>query len=225
MVQTDSSAESEICDSWGLKMRQNGCKCRQASSAELLRAVGNDDPLAWAELVGRYTGTVRSVIAEFRLQQADAADVAQNTWLRLYLHAGTIRDPAKLGGWLATTAKREALALIRRARPEVTSEWVGEDVAAPTPSPEEAAITAETRDWVRAAADELSDRQKVLVDELFYQPQRSYKEVAQRTGLPVGSIGPTRGRMLRELHRRLSTQPRCEGADGPCDSEPEDLVA
>ena len=48
----------------------------------------------------------------------------------------------------------------------------------------------------------------LLVDELFYQPPRSYEEVSQRTGLPVGSIGPTRIRTLRRLHRTLR-DPEC----------------
>ena len=67
----------------------------------------------------RYARLVRSIAAEFRLQESDAADVAQNTWLRLLAYGGTIRDPEKLGSWLATTARREASALLRRSRPEV----------------------------------------------------------------------------------------------------------
>jgi RNA polymerase sigma factor (sigma-70 family) len=184
-------------------MGRDGSPCGSFSAAELLRAARDDDASAWAELVDRYGGVLRSVVAEFRLQPADATDVAQNTWLRLYLHADAIRDPARLPGWLSTTARREALAVVRRSGREVTSDSAGEGVGDASPSPEEIVIIAETCASVRAATDALPDRQRLLVDELFYEPPRSYRDVAQRTGLPVGSIGPTRGRLLRELHRRL----------------------
>jgi RNA polymerase sigma factor (sigma-70 family) len=176
---------------------------REATAAELLLAARDGDRSAWEEIVDRYTGLVRSVVVEFRLQDSDAADVVQNTWLRLFVHSTTIRDPECLAGWLATTARREALALIRRSRPEIASESAGEALAAADPSPEEVVVLAETRAAVRAATDELTERRRLLVDALFYQPPRSYDEVSRRTGVPVGSIGPTRGRTLRELRRRL----------------------
>jgi RNA polymerase sigma factor (sigma-70 family) len=171
--------------------------------ADLLLAARRGDRSAWEQLIDRYSRLIRSVAAEFRLQESDAADVAQNTWLRLFAHAATIRDPEKLGGWLATTARREALTLIRKSRPEVATESAGDDIATPDPSPEDVVVLAETRAAVRRAAAELTGRQRLLVDELFYQPPRSYDEVSRRTGLPVGSIGPTRIRTLRRLHRSL----------------------
>jgi RNA polymerase sigma factor (sigma-70 family) len=181
---------------------------QECNVAELLLAARHGDRSAWEQLIDRYSRLIRSVAAEFRLQESDAADVAQNTWLRLFAYAASIRDPEKLGGWLATTARREALALLRRSRPEVASESAGHDVATPDPSPEDVVVLAETRAAVRRATAELSGRQRLLVDELFYQPPRSYEEVSQRTGLPVGSIGPTRIRTLRRLHRTLG-DPDC----------------
>jgi RNA polymerase sigma factor (sigma-70 family) len=189
--------------------------CHPRNAAELLHAARSGDRSAWEELVLRYSGVVRSAVSEFRLQESDAADVVQNTWLRLLVHAATIRDPRKLGGWLSTTAKREALAVIRRSRPEIASESAGDGLPAPGPSPEEVVILAETRAAVRAAADGLTERRKLLVDALFYQSPRTYEEVSRQTGLPIGSIGPTRGRTLRELHRRLC-EPGCVACSDQC---------
>ena len=67
-------------------------------------------------------------------------------------------------------------------------------------------MTAETRAAVRAATGELTGRRRLLVDVLFYQPPQSYEEVARRTGMPVGSIGPTRRRTLQELHHLLTAR-------------------
>ena len=75
--------------------------------------------------------------------------------------------------------------------------------AATGPSPEDTVIAAETHAEVRAAAGALTGRRRLLVDVLFFQPPQSYEEVARRTGMPLGSIGPTRRRTLQELHQRL----------------------
>lgn len=195
-----------------------------STTAELLLKAGNGDRSAGEQIVVRYAGLVRSVVARMGLQESDVADVVQNTWLRLFTHSATIRDPEKLGGWLSTTARREALALIRRRQAEIASESVGDRLVAVEPSPEDLVIIDETRAAVRAATDELTGRQKLVADALFYQPAGSYEEVSRRTGLPVGSIGPTRGRTLRKLQQRLSepdsvllrsTTPSPRDAQGP----------
>jgi RNA polymerase sigma factor (sigma-70 family) len=197
----------------------------QPCVTSLLRDAGDGDRSAWEQLVVRYTGLVRSVVAEFRLQESDMADVVQNTWLRLFLHSATIREPEKLSGWLVTTARREALALIRRSRPEIASESVGDGLTAPEPSPEDVVIVAETRAAVRAAADKLTGRRRLLVEALFYQPPNTYEEVSRRTGLPVGSIGPTRGRTLRELHRRLFEPDLVECSDREQPGRPDPTIS
>jgi RNA polymerase sigma factor (sigma-70 family) len=176
------------------------------TNGALLHAATGGDRHAWAELFERYSGLVAAVVASFRLQESDAADVVQNTWLRLLRYSATIRDPEKLGGWLATTARREALALIRRSRADIPSDSAGDSLAATAPSPEDAVITAEAHAEVRAAAGTLTGRRRLLVEVLFYQPPQSYEEVSRRTGMPLGSIGPTRRRTLQELHGLLCSQ-------------------
>jgi RNA polymerase sigma factor (sigma-70 family) len=171
---------------------------------DLLSAATAGDQDAWAELVVRYSGLVAAVVAGFRLQESDAADVVQNTWLRLVTYSATIRDAAKLPGWLATTARREALTLMRRSRTEIASETAGDTLPATEPSPEDVVVTAESHAAVRAATGALTGRRRMLVEVLFFQPPQSYEEVSRQTGMPLGSIGPTRRRTLAMLHEMLS---------------------
>ena len=103
----------------------------RASNTVLLRAVGDGEPPAWEELISRYGRLVRSTVASFRLQEAEAEDAVQNTWLRLMERMDTIRDPRCLGGWLATTARRECLALIRRGHREAPDDALPE-LSSPT---------------------------------------------------------------------------------------------
>jgi RNA polymerase sigma factor (sigma-70 family) len=185
------------------------------STAALLQAVDQKRSSAWDELFHRYNGLVRSTVASFRLQEADAQDAVQNTWLRVVERMSTIRDPECLGSWLATTATRECLALIRRRRREIPDDGAGKRLAATQEGPEVAVITEEAHQAVHTAVRELPERRQVLIQHLFYQPDASYAEVSHATGMPPGSIGPTRRRLLRELERTLEQRgfgPRGEAA-------------
>ena len=69
---------------------------------------------AWEELVERLGGLVWSVARGFRLTIDEAEDIGQATWLRLVENLDRIRDPERLGLWLATTARREAMRYLNR---------------------------------------------------------------------------------------------------------------
>jgi RNA polymerase sigma factor (sigma-70 family) len=172
----------------------------------LLERATRADAAAWAEIVDRYGPMVRAVVrGTCGLGPADVADAVQNTWLRLLERGETIRDPQKIAGWLATTARREGLAIARRRRIETSLTAIGGDPPSPGPSPEHQAIEAETRLLLRRALDELPDRGRALVDALYFDPARPpYALTARRLGMPIGSIGPTRSRALRTLRATLA---------------------
>src|SRR5260370_34307535 len=86
-----------------------------ATTRQLVAAATGGDQEAWAALVERYTSLLWSVARSYRLPEADASDVVQTTWLRLVEHLDRIADPERLPGWLATTARRECMRLVRRA--------------------------------------------------------------------------------------------------------------
>src|SRR5215467_2243715 len=90
--------------------------------ADSLRAAAAGDQTAWEAIVDRFSGLVWATARAHRLSRDDASDVAQTTWLRLVEHLDRIREPDKLGAWLATTARHESLRLIRRATREEPSD-------------------------------------------------------------------------------------------------------
>lgn len=173
------------------------------STAVLLRAADEKQPLAWEELMNRYGRLVRSTVASFRLQPADAEDAMQNTWLRALERMDTLRDPERLGGWLATTASRECLGLIRRRQREIPGELADNRLVATEQAPDVEVVTREVHRAVNTAVGELPERRQELIWQLFYQSASSYAEVSHATGMPQGSIGPTRLRVLRELRGTL----------------------
>ena len=145
--------------------RRHPAAGRELNTADLVAAARRGEPAAWVELTTRYGGMVRGVVASYRLQDADAADAMQMTWLRAFERLDKLRNPDRLGGWLATIAGRECLALLRKSRWETPDEAVAGDGAAALGSevlgsevlgPEALVLVAETRGAVRAAVAGLS---------------------------------------------------------------------
>jgi hypothetical protein len=81
---------------------------RSSVVADLLSRVSDGDPTAWEEIVRRYGRLVAATVRSFRLQNADALDAVQMTWLRLGENALRIQSPERLPGWLATTTAANA---------------------------------------------------------------------------------------------------------------------
>ena len=88
---------------------------------DLVTRAGKGDQQAWDALVERYAPLIWSICRRHRLSDADAEDVGQSVWLQLVSHLGTVRDPAALPGWLATTTQRECRRVACAARGPHTS--------------------------------------------------------------------------------------------------------
>ncbi|MGH3636839.1 MAG: RNA polymerase sigma factor, partial [Mycobacterium sp.] len=86
------------------------------SIADLVLRISEGDAAAWDEILCRYGKLVSGTVRSFRLQEADALDAMQMTWLRLAENAHRVQFPEQLGGWLATTARRECLHILRQSK-------------------------------------------------------------------------------------------------------------
>jgi RNA polymerase sigma factor (sigma-70 family) len=183
------------------------------SAADLLLRVRDGDPAAWKKIVYRYGKLVSTTVRSFRLQEADALDAVQMTWLRLAENAHRVQFPEKLGGWLATTARRECLRILRQAKPapDLTN-MTPETVAEPSVGPEQRVVDADTARTLWNLVAELSPRRKTLLQALFTDSPHSYAEVAHTAGIPLGAIGPTRARALRQLRDKLNEHELGSGA-------------
>jgi RNA polymerase sigma factor (sigma-70 family) len=172
------------------------------SLTALVAAASAGDADAWNAIVVRFSSLLWGVARSHRLGQEDAADVVQNTWLRLVDHLDGIREPEALAGWLATTARYESLSKLRRSGREVPVR--GEDLGVNAVDEEAVALDAALLDDERDAElwtcfAKLSDRCQQLLRALMAVDRPDYRAVGQALGMPVGSIGPTRMRCLERL--------------------------
>lgn len=170
-------------------------------AAAWVAAAADGDAEAWNQLVDRFNGLVWAVARSFRLDRANAADVVQTTWLRLIENLSRIEDGERVGAWLATTARRECLAATRRTARRETTTLPPELPDERLPAPDGALLEGERDRAVWAALGRLSDRCQQLLRLLAASPPPSYEEVSAALTMPIGSIGPTRGRCLDRLRK------------------------
>lgn len=180
---------------------------RQASDrpaiAGVVERAARGDQGAWNELVDTFSSTVWAIARGHRLNAADAADVFQTTWMRLVEHLDRIQQPERVGAWLATTARRECLRLIRLAGRQIPG---GDEFELlPDPDsfrpPDSALVTAERCQIVNKLVEQLPVRSQLLLRLLSADTPLSYAEIGEALSMPVGSIGPTRARALEQLRR------------------------
>ena len=175
--------------------------------AELVQVVTQaraGENAAWETLIERFGGLVAAIARRCRLSDADVAEVSQTTWLRLVENLDRIQQPERLGAWLATTSRRESLRIATRRAVVSPSEAV-HLVADHEADPLDAALLREEQTHaIRLAAARLSPHCQRLLGVLMSDDDLPYKTIAKQLNMPIGSIGPTRGRCLEHLRQILA---------------------
>ena len=172
------------------------------SITDLVTRARNGDLRAWDDLVERYAPLVWSVCHRYQLSRADAEDVHQTVWLQLVSRLDKIREPDALPGWLATTTRRECVRALRAARGPHAADSVPDAETIPdqrAATAEQELLVAERHAVLLEALARLRPCCQRLIGKLIEDPPLSYAQISASLGIPVGSIGPLRGRCLDRL--------------------------
>jgi RNA polymerase sigma factor (sigma-70 family) len=174
-----------------------------SSATALVIRARNGDERAWEALVERYAPLVWSICRRNRLGGGED-DVFQIVWLQLVDKLATIRDPAALPGWLATTTQRECLRALHAVRSPQAVRHVPDveiipDMQARTVEHE--LLLAERHAALLEAFTCLPPKCQQLMAMLIQDPPVPYTQISNRLGIPAGSIGPSRSRCLEKLRR------------------------
>ncbi len=168
----------------------------------LLARCAERDEEAWRLLVERYENLVFSTALSVGLDREAAADVYQQVWFELHRSLRRIRDAQALPRWLMVTTRRIAY---RQA--VVAGRWVEElrdDLLDPRPSPDSRVEAMEQRFVLETGLQKLGGRCEQLLRLLFLSERKwSYKQIARKVGIAVGTIGSTRARCLLRLRQIL----------------------
>jgi RNA polymerase sigma factor (sigma-70 family) len=170
----------------------------------LVTRARNGEEQAWDALVERYASLIWSICRSHRLVGTDAGGVGQRVWLQLVDHLDEVRDPAALPGWLATTTCRECARVQRAARGTHAAGHPPDAETIPghqAQTVEQQLLAAERHAALREAFARLPSCCQQLITLLIQDPPLPYATISARLNIPVGSIGPNRGRCLDRLRR------------------------
>ena len=166
------------------------------------------DRQALHTLVAAVTPVLWHVARSCGLSPRNAEDTVQTTWLRLVEHADSIAAPQAVLGWLCTTTKREAWRVQRIARtvdPVDTTDLEPDDHTPHDPAHVAAMNDEARRLWQHFVT--LTPRCQQILRVVCMGGAPDYAGLAEAMGVPIGSIGPTRGRCLATLRRALLDDP------------------
>jgi RNA polymerase sigma factor (sigma-70 family) len=165
------------------------------ADAELVRRCLEGEQAAWNELVERYSRYVYAIASRgYRLHDADAEDVFQEAFLRVYDRLASLRDPDALKYWIAQTTRRVCLDRVSASGRE---EPIGqeEDVEAAIDELDEAFAV---REALRGLSEECQD----VLDRFFCRDE-SYRTIGEELGIPSGTIASRISRCLGKLRERF----------------------
>jgi RNA polymerase sigma factor (sigma-70 family) len=166
---------------------------------------------AMGELVTLLTPILWHTVRAQRLDREAAEDVVQSTWLALVRSTSAIADPQAVLAWLIVTAKRESWRVAKRSdRVEPKDFEDDEVVTAPRDLPEERVLRSDSDNRLWEHVAQLPQRCQALLRVIAFADRPDYAAVAKALGMPIGSIGPTRGRCLAKLRLQLANDPSWE---------------
>lgn len=191
----------------GPRGRQQGTT--GAAAAAAFTAFRDGDREQLVVLIDLLTPLLWHTARSQRAPQQVAEDAIQTAWVRLMDAADTIADPRGVVSWLVVTTKRETWRLLRlTGRDAEPSEGLpdqADDVTA-----EDRLVLSDAQATLWSHVGSLPARCQELLRVIAFSDRPDYAAVAVSLGMPVGSIGPTRGRCLAKLRAVLTADPRWE---------------
>jgi RNA polymerase sigma factor (sigma-70 family) len=173
-----------------------------------LRAHRDGDHGAMARLVRRATPLLWHVARGYRLDTATAEDVVQNALLALVRHGDSITEPHAVLRWLMVTARREAIrAAQAKDRTELVEDPGATMIAPESQNPEPSVLADATQQVLWHNVSQLPVRCQRLLRAIAFAERPDYAALSEALGMPIGSIGPTRGRCLAKLRSLLANDP------------------
>lgn len=183
-------------------------KPQEKKNKELLERCREGDVQAWEEIVRTFSPLVWTVARSHRVSPNDCEEIYQITWERLLENLSHINRPERLGTWLTTVARRESIRHSESARFTVNfsdpQQW---DLLAVSPdtSPENQTLRRTENEIVLKEIRKLPDQHQALVSMLFSDPPIPYEVISSRLGIPRGSIGPMRKRIMARLREGIDS--------------------
>jgi RNA polymerase sigma-70 factor (ECF subfamily) len=182
------------------------------------------DPLAWAELVTKYSDlialSIRSRLRKYSFDcpQSDVDDIRQNVLTSVWKDnkLATIRNRTDISYWLAIVSGNAAIDHVRRAHgrdklrtvsihERIDEEGVKELVEilpSGTASPKDEAVRKEVAESLEEALGELTAQERLFI-KLSLSQKKTHQEISEITRTPLGTVSSTIQRSKEKLKKSL----------------------
>ena len=192
----------------------SGSRFDTLSETVLLNRCKAGDSMAWDTLIRRYEKSVYKFAYSLCRNHEEAGDIAGQVFLRLYQNLHTFRNEASFTSWLFRIVRNTYLDLCVRpahknhlsldASPTNDNEpSAGRDIMDPSPSPETVCMENETAQMLSKAIQHLPDYQRQVL-KMYHSEGKSYEEIAETTGLSIGTVKSRLNRARTMLRERLA---------------------
>jgi RNA polymerase sigma-70 factor (ECF subfamily) len=157
----------------------------------LLSRCRQGDALAWEALVRRYQARIFGFALHYLRDHEEAKDVAQDIFVKMYQHLGSVRDGRTYLPWMLRLARNCCIDRIRsrkaRAHDLVTTADDAAERASLEASPEESLIADVRRALLHRALATLTatNREIVILKDIH---QLRLSDISTRLGLPLGTV-------------------------------------
>jgi RNA polymerase sigma-70 factor (ECF subfamily) len=179
-----------------------------AADVELLQRIGAGDPQAMGQLYDRYAASLMPLALRIVRERAEAEDVLHDAFLTVGERAGQYSaERGSVVAWLVTLVRNLSIDRTRRRdrRGALAREVVAHEPIAPAADPESLAVDAAERTKIRRALSMLPEAQRSTLEVAFFEGL-SYPEIAEREGVPLGTIKSRAARALGSLRDALAQQ-------------------
>ena len=158
-----------------------------ADDRRLVELVLEGDDAAFEHLFNRYREAIRRLFVQRLGSEADADDLLQETFLKIYLNIHRYDKSYTFGQWLYTIARNTFVDFTRKSRTALSIDEHFTAPAATTPTPEESIINSQQRMQIDRFLERLSEQHRTLF-RLRFLEEYSYEEIAEKLHMPMGSV-------------------------------------
>lgn len=159
------------------------------------------DAQAFTELVRRYQNAVYRLCLRYGAEEAQ--DLAQETFMRAFVHRERFDPSRPIAPWLLTIARRLCIDRIRKHKPLLKGDDEPLDPADPHPDAEAALATREQLGQLKQAHSKLADGPREAIA-LYHWEGLSYDEIAKILDVPIGTVMTWLHRGRAQLKKALS---------------------
>ncbi|MBE2245864.1 MAG: sigma-70 family RNA polymerase sigma factor [Candidatus Competibacteraceae bacterium] len=163
----------------------------------VLRAVHHSDQGAYTELLDRYRDSIYYLFVKMVNNKDDAEDLTIETFGKAFRNLHNYQPTFAFSTWLYRIATNNGIDFLRKKKISTFSidnpiknkdgDQFEINISGNTPDPEETMIREQKKEVLRQFVDKLKPRYKQLI-ELRYYEDLSYEEIANRLGLPLGTV-------------------------------------